>query len=81
MPPRKKVTTEVTEATICECKPEIKDKLDSVHQEIYGNGNSNNSLVTRMARVETNMKILLGVSTTQFFMLVGVAIKMFFSPN
>ncbi len=80
MPPRKKVTTE-TEASICECKPEIKDKLDSVHQEIYGNGNSNNSLVTRMARVETNMKILLGVSTTQFFMLVGVAIKMFFSPN
>jgi hypothetical protein len=80
MPPRKKVTPE-TEAAICECKPEIKDKLDSVHQEIYGNGNSNNSLVTRMARVETNMKILLGVSTTQFFMLVGVAIKMFFSPN
>jgi hypothetical protein len=80
MPPRKKVTPE-TEASICECKPEIKDKLDSVHQEIYGNGNSNNSLVTRMARVETNMKILLGVSTTQFFMLVGVAIKMFFSPN
>ncbi|MDP3113734.1 MAG: hypothetical protein Q8M98_03060, partial [Candidatus Cloacimonadaceae bacterium] len=65
----------------CQCKPEIKDKLNSVHEELYGNGNSNNSLVTRMARVETNMKILLGVSTTQFFMLVGVAIKMFFSPN
>ncbi|MFA5281422.1 MAG: hypothetical protein WC368_01740 [Candidatus Cloacimonadaceae bacterium] len=30
---------------------------DSVHEEIYGNGNSNNSLVTRMARVETNMKL------------------------
>jgi len=77
----------------CQCKPEIagssqynlldcgvlRDKIDSVHEEIYGNGNSNNSLVTRMARVETNMKILLGVSTSQFFMLIGVAIKMFFN--
>ena len=63
----------------CQCKPEIKDKIDSAHEEIYGNGNSNNSLVTRMARVETNMKILLGVSTSQFFMLIGVAIKMFFN--
>ena len=62
----------------CQCKPEIKDKINSVHEEIYGNGDSSKSLVTRMARVETNMKILLGVSTTQFFMLVGVAIKMFF---
>lgn len=59
----------------------LKDKIDSVHEEIYGNGNSNNSLVTRMARVETNMKILLAVSTSQFFMLIGVAVKMFFSPN
>lgn len=63
----------------CQCKPEIKDKINSVHEEIYGNGDSNKSLVTRMARVEANMKILLGVSTTQFFMLVGVAIKMFFN--
>ncbi|MFA6911158.1 MAG: hypothetical protein WCQ59_08550 [Candidatus Cloacimonadaceae bacterium] len=53
-------------------------KIDNLQTEIYGNGNSNNSLVTRMARVETNMKLLLGVSTTQFFMLIGVAIKMFF---
>ena len=43
----------------CQCKPEIKQRIDSVHEEIYGNGNSNNSLVTRMARVETNMKLLL----------------------
>jgi hypothetical protein len=56
----------------------LRDMIDSVHEEIYGNGNSNNSLVTRMARVETNMKILLGVSTSQFFMLIGVAIKIFF---
>lgn len=76
----------------CQCKPEsagspqhnwlgcgvLIQRIDSVHEEIYGNGNSNNSLVTRMARVETNMKLLLGVSTTQFFMLIGVAIKMFF---
>jgi hypothetical protein len=54
----------------------LRDMIDSVHEEIYGN--SNNSLVTRMARVETNMKILLGVSTSQFFMLIGVAIKIFF---
>jgi hypothetical protein len=53
-------------------------KIDNLQTEIYGNGNSNNSLVTRMARVETNMKILLGVSTSQFFMLIGVAIKIFF---
>jgi len=61
----------------CRCKPEIKQKIDSLHSEIYGNGNSSKSLITRMARVETNMKLLLTVSTTQFFMLMGVAIKMF----
>ena len=55
----------------------LKEKIDSVHEEIYGNGDSSKSLVTRMARVETNMKLLLTVSTTQFFMLMGVAIKMF----
>ncbi|MDP3115177.1 MAG: hypothetical protein Q8M98_10465 [Candidatus Cloacimonadaceae bacterium] len=82
--PRKKATPETSEAVelpVCQCKPEIRDKIDSVHEEIYGNGNSNNSLVTRMARVETNMKLLLVVSSSQFFMLIGVAIKMFFSPN
>ncbi len=61
----------------CQCKPEIKEKIDSVHEEIYGNGDSNKSLITRMAKVETNMKLLLTVSTSQFFMLMGVAIKMF----
>jgi len=63
----------------CQCKPEIKEKIDSVHEEIYGNGDSNKSLVTRMARVDTNMKILLTVSTSQFLLLLGVAIKMFFN--
>jgi hypothetical protein len=76
----------------CLCKPEIagssqhdlsgcgvlKEKIDSVHEEIYGNGDSSKSLVTRMARVETNMKILLSVSTSQFFLLLGIAFKMFF---
>jgi len=76
MPPKRKAST--TDAVDCQCKPEIKDKIDSLHEEIYGNGNSNNSLITRMARVETNMKLLLGVSISQFFMLMGVAIKMFF---
>ena len=74
----------------CQCKPDaagsprynsldsgVLKKIDNLQTEIYGNGNSNNSLVTRMARVETNMKLLLTVSTTQFFMLMGVAIKMF----
>lgn len=61
----------------CQCKPDVIKKIDNLQTEIYGNGNSNNSLVTRMARVETNMKLLLTVSTTQFFMLMGVAIKMF----
>jgi hypothetical protein len=78
MPAKKKVT-EPTELPVCQCKPEIKDKVDSLHQEIYGNGDSNKSLVTRLARVETNMKLLLGVSISQFFMLMGVAIKMFFN--
>ena len=63
--------------TDCNCKPDVMKKIDNLQTEIYGNGNSNNSLVTRMARVETNMKLLLTVSTTQFFMLMGVAIKMF----
>ena len=49
----------------CQCKPEIagssqhnplccgvlKEKIDSVHEEIYGNGDSSKSLVTRIARV------------------------------
>lgn len=77
--PRKKATEPKEELIpVCQCKPEIKDKVESMHQEIYGNGDSNKSLVTRLARVETNMKLLLGVSISQFFMLMGVAIKMFF---
>ena len=62
----------------CQCKPEIKEKIDSVHEEIYGNGDSSKSLVTRIARVETNMKILLTVSTSQFLLLLGIALEMFF---
>ncbi len=62
----------------CRCQPEIKDKIDSVHEEIYGNGNSSKSLVTRMARVETNMTILLSVSTPHFFLQLGISLKMFF---
>ena len=62
----------------CQCKPEIKEKIDSVHEEIYGNGDSSKSLLTRMARVETNMKILLTVSTSQFLLLLGIALEMFF---
>jgi len=31
-----------------------------------------------MARVETNMKILLTVSTSQFLLLLGIALEMFF---
>ncbi len=62
----------------CLCKPEIKEKIDSVHEELYGNGDSSKSLLTRMARVETNMKILLTVSTSQFLLLLGIALEMFF---
>ncbi len=62
----------------CQCKPEIKEKIDSVHEELYGNGDSSKSLLTRMARVETNMKILLTVSTSQFLLLLGIALEMFF---
>jgi len=77
--PRKKATEPIEQPIpVCQCKPEIKDKVESMHQEFYGNGDSNKSLVTRLARVETNMKLLLGVSISQFFMLMGVAIKMFF---
>ncbi|HNV66903.1 MAG TPA: hypothetical protein PKN60_07255 [Bacteroidales bacterium] len=56
----------------------LKEKIDSVHEELYGNGDSSKSLVTRMARVETNMKILLTVSTSQFLLLLGIALEMFF---
>ena len=62
----------------CLCKPEIKEKIDSVHEELYGNGDSSKSLLTRMARVETNMKILSTVSTSQFLLLLGIALEMFF---
>jgi len=71
------MTKRIIEAD-CRCRPEVKEKIDSLHEEIYGNGNSSKSLITRMAKVETNMKLLLTVSTSQFFLLLGVAIKMFF---
>ena len=61
----------------CVCKPEIREKIDAVHEEIYGNGSSEKSLVTRIARLESNVKLLIAVSTSQFFMLAGMALKLF----
>ncbi len=36
---------------------EVKKKIDDVHKEIYGNGNSSNSMVTRIAKMESTIKI------------------------
>ncbi len=62
---------------ICGCDPEIRKKINDLHKEVYGNGNSSNSMVTRIARLETNVKMLTSISVSQFFLLIGVAIKMF----
>lgn len=63
----------------CPCRPEIREKLDAVHEEIYGNGSSEKALTTRMARLESNVKLLVAVTTSQFFMLAGMAFKLFVS--
>ena len=57
--------------------PEIKKKIDDVHKEIYGNGNSANSMITRIAKMESSIKIITAISISQFFVLAGVAVKMF----
>jgi hypothetical protein len=51
-----------------------------VHEEIYGNGSSEKALTTRIARLESNVKLLIAVSTSQFFMLAGMAFKLFVRP-
>ena len=52
-----------------------KDKVSALHKELYGNGDSSKSICSRLTRVETNMKILLSLSTAQFIGLVGLAYK------
>jgi len=56
---------------------EIIKKIDDVHKEIYGNGNSKNSMVTRIAKMESTIKILASVTVSQFFLLIGIAFKIF----
>ncbi|MCD4818653.1 MAG: hypothetical protein K8S23_08165 [Candidatus Cloacimonetes bacterium] len=60
---------------------EVKKKIDDVNKEIYGNGSSKNSMVTRIAKMESIIKILTTVSISQFFVLIGVALKMFIGGN
>ena len=61
----------------CRCDPEIRKKISDVHKEVYGNGDSSRSMVTRIARLETNIKLLTSLTVSQFFLLVGVAVKTF----
>ncbi len=56
---------------------DVKKKIDDVHKEIYGNGNSSNSIVTRIARMESTIKILMSVSLSQFVLLITISLKMF----
>jgi cell division GTPase FtsZ len=56
---------------------EIKKKINDMHKELYGNGSSANSLVTRVATMESSIKILTTLTVSQFFVLIGVAVKMF----
>ena len=65
----------------CSCDPEIKKKIDDLHKEVYGNGTSAYSMVTRIAQLESYVKILTSISVSQFFLLIGVAIKMFVAGN
>jgi len=57
--------------------PEIKKKICDVHKEIYGNGSSANSMISRIAKLETVIKVLTSVSISQFFLLISVAMKVF----
>ncbi len=56
---------------------DVKKKIDDVHKEIYGNGNSSNSMVTRIAKMESTIKILMSVSLSQFILLITISLKMF----
>jgi len=58
-------------------EPEVKKKIDDVHKEIYGNGSSKNSLITRIATLESSMRILATFTVSQFFLLIGIAFKIF----
>lgn len=63
--------------TSCNCDSEVKKKINDLHKEVYGNGSSTHSMVTRIAQLETNVKILTSITVSQFFLLIGVAVKMF----
>lgn len=56
-----------------ECKQE--EKVNGLHKELYGNGDSAKSVCSRLTRVETLMKILLVLSTAQITGLTGLAYK------
>lgn len=56
---------------------EVKKKIDDVHKEIYGNGNSSNSMVTRIAKMESTIKILMSISVSQFVLLLSISLRMF----
>jgi archaellum component FlaC len=57
---------------------EIEKKICDVHKEIYGNGDSAKSMVSRIVKLETTIKVLTSISVSQFLLLVGIAMKMFF---
>lgn len=56
---------------------EIEKKICDVHKEIYGNGESSKSMVSRIAKLETIIKVLTSISISQFFLLVSIAMKVF----
>jgi len=57
---------------------EIEKKICDVHKEIYGNGDSAKSMVSRIVKLETTIKVVTSISVSQFLLLVGIAMKMFF---
>jgi len=56
---------------------EIESKICDVHKEIYGNGDSSKSMVSRIAKLETIIKVLTSISISQFFLLISIAMKVF----
>jgi archaellum component FlaC len=56
---------------------EIESKICDVHKEIYGNGDSSKSMVSRIAKLETTIKVLTSLSISQFFILISIAMKVF----
>jgi len=69
----------------CEEHCNVAEKANTAHRELYGNGDSNKGLVTRVTRAEEHISGLGKImkqnnrfTLSTLMLLVGLAIKIFF---